>query len=687
VSAAWHVGVDIGGTFTDVVAVDAVNGRLHYLKVPSSRDDPASGVIEGLNALYAEAELAPGDVRLLLHGTTLATNAIIERRLARTGLVTTRGFADVLEIGRHWRTDLYDPFIDQPEPLVPRRLRLEVDERLSADGTELRPLRSEDGSRIVEELASHDLEAVAVVFLHSYRDPRHEEEMTELLRASGTAFVCGSAELSREVREYERTSTTVLNAALMPLVDEYLSRLERDLARSSTEAALFVTQSNGGALTPRAARARPVSLALSGPVGGVVACVEIGRRIGVENLIGFDMGGTSTDVSIISSLEPRFATELLVGEVPVRLPSVQVHSIGAGGGSIASVDLGGALSVGPASAGSDPGPACYGRGGTSPTVTDCQLVLGRLTEEFRLAGRLGIQPALASEAIEREISSKLEMTVEDAAAGVIEIANAAMERAIRVALRDRGDDPRDFALVAFGGAGPLHVAELARRLAIAKVIVPSHPGTLSALGFLAADVRLDFAASEIIRNDDPGLETALTSTFDALESRAREELHADRRNGTPGIRFERACDIRYLGQAYEVTVPMTNSQADGSGLSAVFQRFHELHERAYAFSSLEDPCEIVTFRLSAVVPLEKPRLDRFESTGAGVPFGIRAVFMPGDGLVEAPVYDRDHLPTGTRVDGPAVIHQIDATTLLPGFAAAEVDAEGNLVVTIEEQDA
>ncbi len=400
-SEPWIVGVDIGGTFTDVVAVGGGDHGLRHLKVPSSRAEPASSVLAGLKALHEEFDVPLSDVRLLLHGTTLATNAIIERRLAKTALITTEGFRDVLEIARHWRTELYDPFIEAPVPLVSRELRFEVPERVGAQGSVRVPLDAAAARDVAAALEAEGVEAVAVVFLHSYRDPTNERAMTEVLRERNGWFVCASSELSRELREYERTSTTTLNASLMPLIDEYLVRLETGLHELAEHASLFVMQSNGGALTPRAARARPVTLALSGPVGGVVACVELARSLERPNVIGFDMGGTSTDISIISDYEPRSTTELTIGELPIRIPSVHVHSIGAGGGSIASLDSGGALRVGPESAGSDPGPAAYGRGGTQPTVTDCQLVLDRLTESFSLAGRLSLRGDAARDAVAR----------------------------------------------------------------------------------------------------------------------------------------------------------------------------------------------------------------------------------------------------------------------------------------------
>ncbi len=686
-SNTWLVGVDIGGTFTDVVAARADGGAVHHLKVPSARSDPAGAVLAAMKALDSEAGVHPSTIAIVLHGTTLVTNAIIERRLVRTAVVTTAGFRDVLEIGRHWRQELYDPFVDQPPPLVPRHLRFEVRERLAADGSELAAVDQAEVATIAGKLEAAGVEAVAVILLHSYRNPAHELGIAQQLRGRNGWFVCASAELSREVREYERTSTTVLNAALMPLIKDYMEKLQQGLDAAGSQATLYICQSNGGALTPSAAQTRPVSLALSGPVGGVMSCVQLGRRLGRGELIGLDMGGTSADVSIITGYEPRFANEITVGELPIRLPSVQVLSIGAGGGSIASVDSGGAASVGPESAGSEPGPACYGRGGTRPTVTDSQLVLGRLSESMRLADRINLDLDKASAAVESGVASKLGITVHEAAAGIIEIANAAMERAVRVALRKEGDDPRAYALVAFGGAGPLHACELARRLGIETVLVPPHPGTFSALGLLASDVRLDFARSELHRSDRADVAKAVTAAFGDLEASATRELKADPSLAKSEFTFQRTCDVRYVGQAYEVRVPVPSGRLDAKAVEALFTSFHDAHHRAYHFSNRGEVCEIVTFRTSAVMSLEKPNGDPVMAKRQASRAATRPVYVEDAGFMETPIYQRDQLPVGHRIAGPAVVHQSDSTTYLPPYAQAEVDPFGNLIVTIEPSPA
>ncbi len=682
-TATWHVGVDIGGTFTDIVAVNAEDGESRYLKVPSSREDPASAVIRGIDALHDEEGVPPGQLRLVMHGTTLATNAIIERKLARTALVTTKGFRDVLEIARTWRTELYDPFFDQAPPLIPRELRFEADERIDAQGEVIRPLREQEIARLVESLREADVEAVAVAFLHSYRNPDQEDALTTALRNEGRWFVCGSAELLRELREYERTATTVLNTALMPLIEAYLTQLEGGLAASKVGASLFVSQSNGGAQTPQLARERPVSLALSGPAAGVVALVDLATALDRRNLIGLDMGGTSADVSLVSDYQPRYTTELSVGELPVRLTSIRIDAIGAGGGSLATVDVAGTLRVGPESAGANPGPAAYAAGGTRPTVTDSQLVLGRLSADAPLAGRLFLRHDLATCAITAHLAEPLGLEVADVAAGVVEVTNASMERAVRVALRNRGDDPRDFTLVAFGGAGPLHACELAQSLDVPTVVIPPRPGTMCAVGLVQSDVRLDFSVSEIHRSDDSHFAAALTAIFDGLATRAHARFAGDPHLASSALEIVRTCDVRYLGQAYEVAVPVPEGAITEATVAALTRTFHELHERAYAFSEPGELCEIVTCRLTASTPLDSPRRLDITAQGTVSAVGEREVYELGRGFQRAPIYERSELPAGHVVRGPAVIQQTDATTWLPSYAHAEVVPRGDLVVTIE----
>ncbi|MBI4506905.1 MAG: hydantoinase/oxoprolinase family protein [Chloroflexi bacterium] len=680
----WLIGVDVGGTFTDLVAAEAATGQTLHLKVPTTPHDPSEGFLNALDELRAQApEALAGERVLLLHGTTLATNAILEGKLARTGLLTTAGFRDVLEIGRHLRRELYDLFIDKPPPLVPRPLRLEVVERIGPDGAAETPLDEASVAAAVATLAEGGVQAVAVVLLNSYRNPAHELRVRDLVRAAQAGwYVCASADLSPEVREYERSSTTVLNAALMPRVDGYLTALERQLAARAPAVHLFIMQSSGGAATADTARARPVSLALSGPVAGVGACLHLAALTGMPNLIGFDVGGTSADIAIVESGRARVTTEMAIAEYPIRLPMVQVNSIGAGGGSIAWVDQGGALRVGPQSAGADPGPACYGRGGTEPTLTDAHVILGRLDPTYFLGGRYRLDVGRARQAIAERVAQPLGLDLVAAAAGIVRVADANMERAIKVSLSERGNDPRDFALVAFGGAGGLHAASLARHLEIPRVLVPPHPGTLSAFGLLVGDVRHDFASSELLRAANPAAPERLSAVYAALEAQARAALATDGFAADESA-VVRTCDLRYVGQAYEVNVPCPDGPIDAAALAELLARFHREHERLYAHSSPDEPCELVTYRATAVGRLQKPSaVPQPERVGAPRRHGERSVYFDEVGFVPTAIYRRDALAAGQTLAGPAIVEQVDATTVVPPGARVHVDRYGSLILEV-----
>lgn len=678
--ASWRVGIDVGGTFTDLVAVNPGTGERLHLKVSTTPGNPAEGFIEATETLKRRAGLGPGDIGFIFHGTTLATNAIIQRRVAPTALVTTAGFADVLEIGRHWRSDLYDLDLKRPDPLVARPLRFEVAERIGADGEVVSALRSAAVDGVLDKLRHSGVKAVAVVLLHSYSNPDHEQALTLRLReALEGVYVSASSEISREPREFERASTTVLNAALMPMLDDYLTSLEAALADNGSTPRLYLTHSNGGALSPDAARSRPVGLAQSGPVAGVHSCVQIGEALGFKNVIAFDMGGTSADIALIEEGEPRLTSELDIGGLPVRLPSVHVHSIGAGGGSIARVNDVGALRVGPDSASAVPGPACYGRGGDRPTVTDCNLRLGRLPSQHPLAGFLNLD-AEAAEAALRTIAEPLGIGTGEVAEGVIEVVNAGMEGAIRVVLRERGNDPRDFALVAFGGAGPLHAVELAARLAVGTVVIPQHPGTFSAQGLLTSDVRHDFSLSRPLRSDEPDATAKLTQAFRELDRIAADQL-ADDPDFANDVGRERRCDIRYLGQAYEVGVAMERADdIDDAAFERLIAEFHDQHERAFAFANRDEVCEVRIQRLfvTAVVG-EQPPPPAADATGAsGAARG--SVVYRGQEL-DCLVQERSALRPGDQIETPAIVVQDDATTFLPPGVHAEVAPTGDLLVS------
>lgn len=664
--SGWHVGIDVGGTFTDLVAVNKADARHIHLKVSTVPTDPASGFMEAISELRRRTGIAASDIESIFHGTTLATNAIIERRLSKTALVTTRGFGDVIEIGRHWRPHLYDLDAYRAPPLVERRLRFEADERIGADGSIVKELDEKSIKAVLAELDAADVESVGVVFLHSYANPAHEEAFAARLREAtgGRIYVSASAELSREPREYERTSTTVLNASLMRLIDQYLTRLEKSLVDAGARAQLYITHSNGGALAPASARRRPVALAQSGPVAGVQACVQIGEELGYPNLVGFDIGGTSTDIAIIENGKPRVVNELDVGGVPVRLQAVQLYSIGAGGGSIASVDEVGALNVGPKSAGANPGPACYDRGGTLPTVTDAHCIIGRLPQQRKLGGFLSMNRDAARGAIAGRVGEPLALSTENAAQAVIDVINAKMEGAVRVLLRERGNDPRDFALVAFGGAGPLHAVELAARLGMSTVIVPQYPGTFSAFGLLNSDLRHDFALSRPVRSDDPDGPARLKDGFAELDALAAAQLSADEGFSRSHSRREYSCDVRYLGQAYEVTVPWSGDPGSRASLDMLREAFHREHKRIYSFSEPNDPCEIRTLRLSVTVPVGS-RAEGTSVPGSDSMESSTCELLIDGKVATCPAFERASLKPGDAITAPCLILQDDATTYVP----------------------
>jgi len=673
----------MGGTFTDIVLMDEATGALTIAKVPSVPADPAAGLVDAIRRALAKAGAAPDAVTLLIHGTTIVTNAVLEGKLPRTALVTTEGFRDVLEIGRHLRPDMYDLFQDKPAPIVPRDLRLGVRERTAADGTILIPLDEAAAGAVAERLRTAGVEAVAICFLHAYTNPTNEHAMRAVL-AARLPEVClsASSDVCREIREYERASTVALNAATVPLMARYLEVIQARVTAVIPKAQILLMQSSGGSITVGAAKQTPVHLITSGPAAGVLAAQFIGQATDREDVLGFDMGGTSTDISLVHRGAPRMTTEGGIGGHPVKLPMLEVNTIGAGGGSIAWLDAGGGLRVGPQSAGADPGPAAYRRGGDRPTVTDANLVLGRLAPDKFLGGDMRLDVEAARRAISDRIAAPLGMETLRAAAGIIRIANANMERALRVSSAERGYDPRLFTLVAFGGAGPMHGAAVARAVGFNAVLVPEAPGVFSALGLLVADIRHDFVQSHLVSaaQASPG---ALEREYAALEARAAEALRED---GVPAEQCAllRTADVRYVGQAYEVNVPVRAGRVDASGIAATVHRFHEEHHRLFAHSDPADPVEFVNLRVAALGRVAAPRLRRRRAEGpATAAAGRRPVYFDGAGdFVDCAIYDRTALPAGARLAGPAIVEQMDCTTVIHPHQSAEVDAFGNLVIAV-----
>jgi N-methylhydantoinase A len=681
VSGIW-IGIDTGGTFTDLVLADTASGRYAYYKLPTSTDDPARAILEGVTALLGAAGATPGQVSYLAHGTTLATNAVLEGKYAATGMITTQGFRDVLEIARQRRPSFFN--LDVPKPQAPARRDaiLEVAERLDERGGEITPLDDAGVRAAVARLRDAGIRAVAICFLHAYANPEHEARCKALVQDLWPeAYVTTSAEVSREFREFERFATACMNASLMPVVDRYLERFENGLADLGIPCRPLVMQSNGGAVSCEAVRRTPVNTFFSGPAGGVIATAELGRQLGVADLISFDMGGTSTDVCLVRNGAPRRRSVREIGGLPARIPTLDIHTIGAGGGSLAWIDSGGLMKVGPQSAGAFPGPAFYGRGGEAATVTDANAVLGRLSGGALLGGRMQAYPEKAEAAIAR-LGAALSLDVTATAAGIVEIVNVNMMGAVRVVSVERGEDPRDCALVAFGGAGPLHAAEVAAELGMRQVIVPPHPGLLSARGLLDADVRGDFAMTCLVPADAAGL-APLAVARSALLLRAEAWREAERL-AEGEVRREWRVDQRYTGQSFELGVEIPDATCGAAEIEAAIAAFHERHEAVNGYAMPDHPVEIVSLRLAVIAA--RPLAPLEPAAGSNAAEGAvahRPVWFRGAGFVDTPIYQRAALNPGMRIDGPAIVEQMDSTTVIPPGWRATVAAEGSLLMEFQ----
>ncbi|HEV2301690.1 MAG TPA: hydantoinase/oxoprolinase family protein [Stellaceae bacterium] len=678
----WRVGIDSGGTFTDVCLFEEETGRIAVWKLSSTPADPseavAAGVVEGLGRVGAQA----AEIAYFGHGTTVATNALIQQRGAPTGLVTTEGFRDLLEIGRQKRPDLYDPQADKPPVLVPRSLRREVPERLRHDGSVETPLDEAAVRAAARALREAGVAAVAICFLYSFLTSRHEEIAKRIIEEEfPEAFVSASHEVAPEFREFERLSTTVVNAYLGPVMRGYLAGVASRLEGLGVPVAPHITQSNGGVIGCAAAARLPVRTILSGPATGVVGAEAIGRLAGARDLITFDMGGTSTDVALLRAGALPLAGEALVHGYPLKAPMLDIHTVGAGGGSIAHVDAGGLLKVGPRSAGADPGPVAYGRGNQEATVTDANIVLQTLNPTHLLGGRMRVRQDLATAAIER-LAAALGMERMATAQGIVAVVTANMARAIRVVSVERGHDPREYTLLAFGGAGPLHAARLARELETPRIVVPPNPGILCAMGLLLTDLRADFAATRRLPLAEGAL-GPLREVFAGLETDA-EAWFEDERVAPQARHIARSVDMRYAGQNYELSVPLSNAPIGAATLAALVDGFAAAHSRRYGFLAEEEPVELVTCRVEATGRVRKAEFEAHPRSGGdpqGALIGRRQVWLPEAGdFVAAPIYARDRLAHGNEIAGPAVVEQMDATTLvLPGMVG-RVDAHLNLVL-------
>jgi N-methylhydantoinase A len=688
-----RVAIDTGGTFTDCVWIDNADGRLRMLKVFSTPTDPSLAIVEALRKIDHKGEL------VILHGTTVGTNTLLERKGARTALVTTAGFEDAIEIGRQARPKLYDFFFDRVEPLVPADLRFGIEERTASDGEILISPGSADLKSLVFKVAAKQPESIAISLLFSFANPKNEQAIAEALKPLGTPLSI-SHQILPEFREYERTSTVVINAYLQPVMQRYLGNLEtvaqnlveerrvnavKELRKKQASARMasriFVMQSSGGITALAAAATEPVRTVLSGPAGGVVGAAARARASGFERIIAFDMGGTSTDVSLVEGAIAT-ASHGEVAGLPVGVPTLDIHTVGAGGGSLARFDAAGVLRVGPESAGADPGPICYGRG-LQPTVTDANLLLGRLQSARFLGGDFTLDLArtrrIASEWLKQQGSS---LTLEKFAAGVVRVVNATMEKAIRVVSIERGRDPRDFALVAFGGAGGLHACALAEALSIPRVIVPALPGALSALGILVSDVVKDYSRTVLWRVSGKLPIVRLDREFSTLQKQAAKDLHAEAWQGR--VHYERYVDIRYRGQGYELNLPFTRN---------LLKEFEREHQRRYGYVHAAREVELVTLRLRASVKSTIGYLGKMGHAGTGIRARLgraeigslavpKAAVLFGDKKLATKIYSRNTMKRGKTYSGPAIVTEYSATTVIPPGKRFHLDDQGNLLIAV-----
>jgi N-methylhydantoinase A len=691
---AFRLGVDIGGTFTDAILMSERTGQVWSEKVLTTPGDPSEGFMDVVERLLAHSAVDKTSIQSLIHATTVATNAVIERKGAMAGLLVTEGFRDILEIARQIRHELYNLQTDKPVPLIQRRHCVEIKERLDYRGEELTPLDEESVTRAVSKLRDAGVDSIAVCLLHSYRNPAHEQRVAEIIRdLHPKAIVSVSSDVAPEIREYWRASTTVMNAYIAPTVSRYVDGITERLAAADVESPLYLMQSNGGITSVETAKRRPVYLIESGPAAGVAVAAHFCELTGDADAIAFDMGGTTAKMGLITGGKSAVSSEFEVGAgwsgtpltrgggYPILGSVVDLVEVGAGGGSIAWVDRGDVLKVGPRSSGADPGPVCYGKGGTHPTVTDANLILGRLDPNYFAGGTITLDRDAAYDAIRRECADPLDVDVPTAAMGIVEIANATMVQAMRLVSIQRGHDPRGFALVATGGAGPLHANALASELGIPTIIVPPSPGVASALGMLVSDFRWDFRTTKLKPLADVPLEEYETA-FERLEEEAldlfeREGVRQDNAS------LERFAEMRYIGQSWKLRVSLEVGTLSDAKRDEIKLRFDSLHEQTYGYSVSDEPAEIVNIGLTAIGRLDKPQVQHvvssIRSTEDSTP-SREVYFKELEGPIDCRVYDRYVLEEGTRIEGPAIVEEIDSTIVVnPGYYL-EVLARGTIII-------
>jgi N-methylhydantoinase A len=689
---AWRIGVDIGGTFTDIALVEETSGRIGVAKVPTTPTDLAEAVLRALELAMSRYEIMPTEVGLLSHATTVVTNAILQESGARAALITTRGFRDVLELRRSARADLYDMFQDAPATLIPRRRRFEITERVGADGNIVIPLAENEIDGLIAALKVTRVDAIAVSLMFSFLNPEHERQLGVRLRAElPDVPVYLSSDVLPEIKEFERTSTTAVCAYVGPILASYLARLEQ-VIRSRALPPLYLMGSNGGILEAAEAVAMPAIAVESGPAAGVVAAALLARQTGRQNLLSFDMGGTTAKASLIREGHYETTPEYEVGGGssmtrwmngtghPIRVPVIDLAEVSAGGGSIAWVDRAGALRVGPKSAGALPGPACYARGGSEPTVTDCNLLLGYLDQGSLLDGDLRLDHGAAEAAVRKRLAEPLGVDMRTAAAAVIDVVNHAMAEVLKIVSVQRGHDPREFVLAAFGGAGPLHGAALASELGIAEVICPPIPGAFSALGLIGTDLKRDYVQTLYVTSDtvDPA---TIEAAFVALEQKGAAML--DRARVPPERRrFERSVDARYARQSYELPISVPARPIGPLEIGRIAETFHSRHLQTYGHDNRSEPVQIVSVRLAAIGTIPPLLIrDTPAHTGTDAAKSKRRLWFRGAGAVDATIYDRRRMPPGLEVAGPVVIESLESTILVPPGWQARMNEDGFVLLT------
>lgn len=683
----YMIGVDVGGTFTDFSVFNLETGELFHYKDSSTPGDPSRAIVKGVKDVLEIKKAQAQDVVYLAHGTTVGTNALIEKKGARVGLITTEGFKDLMEIGNQKRPSLYDLQAQKPVPLIPSGCNIGVRERIRYDGSVYTPLDEENVRQAVRQLKQYGVQAIAVCTLFSFINPAHEKRIKEIIAEEyPEVYTTISSELAPEFREYSRMSTTVLNSYLGPVMKKYVNNFQTSVREMGIQAEPYITQSNGSIISIKETIDCPIKCAVSGPSAGVVAASFIGRQCNADKIITFDMGGTSADISLIENFTPQVSNEREVEGYPARIPMINIITIGAGGGSIAQIDEGGALKVGPKSAGAVPGPACYGRGGTQPVVTDANIVLGKLNQKRILGGRMEVYLDLAHEALDRCICEKSGLSRAQAANGIITVVNSNMVRAVRSVSVEKGYDVREFSLMAFGGAGPLHACEVAKELGIRQVIIPPHPGTLCSLGLLLADTKFDMSRTLILEGKVENL-PKFNEQFADMIHQGSEAL--DREGVTKERRcFEFAVDMRYRRQNFEISIPVPTGEMTEQDLRRAIADFHAEHKRSYGYCNEQAPVQFVSYRASAIGIIDKPEMTEqplCPAAPAPVPLETRSVLFQGESEYRpTPVYRRESFIPGQSIAGPCICEQMDTTLVVPESWIIHVDGYGNLKIDYEE---